>query len=165
MYSAIKVNGTPLYDLAREGKEVERKERSVKIFESKLIDYKFPYIDFYVKVSKGTYIRSLGETLAFRLNTIGYLDKLRRIEVDDFNLIKAKKKEDINENDIIPVKDILSFLPSLELKGKDIDDIKNGKKIKLDRDEEKIFLYSSQEALAIYKKDENGYYSCLRGLF
>lgn len=165
MYSAIKVNGTPLYDLAREGIEIERKERPVKIFESKLIDYKFPYIDFYVKVSKGTYIRSLGETLAFRLNTIGYLDKLRRIEVDGFNLIKAKKKEDIDENDIIPVKDILSFLPSLKLKGKDIDDIKNGKKIKLDRDEEKIFLYSSQEALAIYKKDGNGYYSCLRGLF
>ena len=85
--------------------------------------------------------------------------------MDDFNLIKAKKKEDIDENDIIPVKDILSFLPSLELKGKEIEDIKNGKKIRLDRDEEKIFLYSSQEALAIYKKDENGYYSCLRGLF
>lgn len=165
MFSAIKVNGTPLYELARKGEEIERKEREVTIFESKLISYSFPYVDFLVKVSKGTYIRSLGEVLAKRLNTVGYLDKLRRIEVDDFSLIKAKRKEDISEKDIIDVASILSFMPYLEVDLKTRDDIKNGKKIKLDRNEEKILIKYEDEALAIYERREDGYYHCLRGLF
>lgn len=165
MFSAIKVNGIPLYELARKGEEIERKERKVTIFESKLISYSFPYVDFLVKVSKGTYIRSLGEVLAKRLNTVGYLDKLRRIEVDDFSLIKAKRKEDISEKDIIDVASILSFMPYLEVDLKTRDDIKNGKKIKLDRNEEKILIKYEDEALAIYERREDGYYHCLRGLF
>ena len=165
MYSALKVNGTPLYELARKGEEIERKEREVTIFESRLVSYSFPYVDFLVKVSKGTYIRSLGEELAKRLNTVGYLDKLRRIEVDDFSLIKAKRKEDIEEKDIVSVSNILSFLPYIEVDSKTKEDIKNGKKIKIDREEPTLLIKFEDEALAIYKKGEDGFYSSLRGLF
>lgn len=165
MYSALKVNGIPLYELARKGEEIERKEREVTIFESNLVSYCFPYVDFLVKVSKGTYIRSLGEELAKRLNTVGYLDKLRRIEVDDFSLINAKRKEDIEEKDIVSVSSVLSFLPYLEVDSKIKEDIKNGKKIKLDREEPTLLIKYEDEALAIYKKGGDGCYSSLRGLF
>lgn len=165
MYSAIKINGTPLYKLAREGIEIERKEREVKIFESILLNYSSPHIDFLVRVSKGTYIRSLGVELSKRLNNIGYLEELRRVSISSFSLIKAKKKEEISENDFISIKEALSNYPSLEVTGEAIKDIKNGKRIKLDKDEPTLLLYNKEEALAIYKKDEDGLYSCLRGLF
>ncbi|HBM70451.1 MAG TPA: tRNA pseudouridine(55) synthase TruB [Firmicutes bacterium] len=165
MFSAIKINGTPLYKLARNGLEIERKEREVRIFESMLLAYCPPHIDFLVNVSKGTYIRSLGVELAKRLDNIGYLEQLRRISISSFSLLNAKKKEEISENDFISIKEALSSYPSLEIEGNNIKEVKNGKRMKIDKDDPSLLLYNKNEALAIYKKDEDGLYSCLRGLF
>lgn len=89
MYSAIKVNGKKLYEYARAGQEVERAEREIEIYNISLenIDFENNEIRFKVACSKGTYIRTLCETIAEKLGTIGYMKKLQRTKVDKF-LIK-----------------------------------------------------------------------------
>ncbi|MBO6232866.1 MAG: tRNA pseudouridine(55) synthase TruB [Clostridia bacterium] len=88
IYSAIKVNGKKLYEYARSGQEVEIKPREITIYDLKLLNVipEKKQIDFEVTCSKGTYIRSLCETIAERLYTIGYMKELQRIQVGDFKL-------------------------------------------------------------------------------
>jgi tRNA pseudouridine55 synthase len=78
MYSALKHEGTPLYKLAREGKVVERKARTVTVHELELISWRTPDLVFRARCSKGTYIRTLAEDLAKALGTCGHLRGLRR---------------------------------------------------------------------------------------
>ncbi|MDA8277639.1 MAG: tRNA pseudouridine(55) synthase TruB [Actinomycetota bacterium] len=98
VYSARKVDGVRSYQLAREGKAVELEASQINIFaiEGHLVDA--TTIDFEVRCSRGTYIRTLGEDIAKRLGTLGYLSKLRRIEsdgfsVDDASLLPAEKSD------------------------------------------------------------------------
>ncbi len=85
MYSAIKIDGKPLYELARQGITVPRKPRSVTIHRLDLRDWSPPDLTFEVECSKGTYIRTLGEDLASSLGTVAHLVKLRRLGVGPFN--------------------------------------------------------------------------------
>ena len=88
MYSALKKDGVPLYKLARKGIEVERKVRDISIYELVFIHYdnnKFR-IKIEVKCSKGTYIRSLAEDIASKLNCFGHLISLNRTECGIFNI-------------------------------------------------------------------------------
>jgi tRNA pseudouridine55 synthase len=85
MYSALKRDGKPLYELARQGKEVEREPRQVMIYELKLLHWSSPDIRFDVICSKGTYVRTLGEDIAGRLQSCGHLVALRRISVGPFD--------------------------------------------------------------------------------
>ena len=84
MYSALKHRGRPLYELAREGKEVERAPRPVTIHRLELLDWEAPDLRFRVRCSKGTYIRVLAEDLAAALGTCAHLRALRRTEVEPF---------------------------------------------------------------------------------
>ena len=95
MYSAIKVNGQKLYDLARKGIEVERKKREVEIFSFELIDFNFPKGSFKIACSKGTYIRSLIDDLGEALGSFAYVNSLSRTKVGDFFIEDAIKSEDI----------------------------------------------------------------------
>lgn len=84
MYSALKRDGVPLYRLARSGVEVERAARRV-IVEELIIDrYEWPNLDFTVRCSKGTYIRTLVEDIAKHAGTVGHVAALRRLAVDPF---------------------------------------------------------------------------------
>ena len=78
MFSAIKIGGKKLYDLARKGKEVERKPRPIEIREFEITRIALPEVDFRVVVSKGTYIRSLAYDFGKALQSGGYLASLRR---------------------------------------------------------------------------------------
>lgn len=91
MYSAVSVDGRRLYELAREGKEVERKPRKVHISTLKLLSFDFDLQcgELLVRCSKGTYIRSLIDDLASSLNTIGVMSALRRTAACGFNLEQA----------------------------------------------------------------------------
>ena len=92
MYSAIKVNGKKLYEMAREGKVIEREPRKINISEIELLDYKEPdEIKFRVVCSKGTYIRVLCEDIAKRIGTIGYMSFLRRTRVGNFRIEDSGK--------------------------------------------------------------------------
>ena len=88
MYSAIKVSGKKLYEYARNGEKIEISPRTVKIFDIRLIniDMTNKQIKFYVKCSKGTYIRTLCEEIATRLGNIGYMQELNRISVGSFGI-------------------------------------------------------------------------------
>ena len=83
MYSAIKVNGKKLYEYARSGKKIEVKAREIEIYAIDLIEVsnKNNEITFRVHCSKGTYIRSLCEDIAEKLNTVGFMKELTRIKV------------------------------------------------------------------------------------
>ena len=100
MYSAIKVKGKKLYEYARKGVEVEVPKREIEIYNIELlnINEKDEIIEFKVHCSKGTYIRTLCETIAEKLGTIGYMKELNRIQVGQFDLSQATTIEDIEEN-------------------------------------------------------------------
>ena len=84
MYSALKHQGQPLYKLARAGKEVERKPRSVIIHGLELIAWNKPLLVFSVHCSKGTYVRTLAEDIAEKLGSCAHLQALRRLDVEPF---------------------------------------------------------------------------------
>ena len=91
IYSAIKIEGKKLYEYARKNEEIEIPEREIEIYNMQLIDLneEEKAISFRVHCSKGTYIRSLCETIAEKLNTVGYMKELNRIKVGKFTLGQA----------------------------------------------------------------------------
>ena len=86
MFSAKKINGRRLYQLARNGISVKRDPNEIYIKKIKLLDYTKPYISFRVECSKGTYIRVLGKEIAEKLSTVGFLISLNRIQVGHYKL-------------------------------------------------------------------------------
>ncbi len=97
IYSAIKIKGKKLYEYARKNEEIEIPEREIEIYSIQLISLneEEKTISFRVHCSKGTYIRSLCETIAEKLNTIGYMKELNRVKVGKFTIEQA-----------IPIKEI-----------------------------------------------------------
>ena len=85
MYSALKRDGVPLYRLARSGVEVERAPREIVIEELVVDRYQWPALDFRVRCSKGTYVRTLVEDIAKAAGTVGHVASLRRVAVDPFD--------------------------------------------------------------------------------
>ncbi len=100
MYSAIKVNGKKLYEYARKGQKVDIEPRIINIYNTELlsIDKENKEIKFRVSCSKGTYIRTLCENIAKKLETIGTMSALNREKVGEFEINQAIKIEDIKEN-------------------------------------------------------------------
>ncbi|MFV0147504.1 tRNA pseudouridine(55) synthase TruB [Empedobacter falsenii] len=90
MHSAIKVDGKRLYELARDGQEIERKARKVNILDFKIAKINLPFVDFEVNCSKGTYIRSLAYDFGKALNSGGYLTALRRTKIGEFDVINSE---------------------------------------------------------------------------
>ena len=89
MYSALKKDGRPLYELARKGIEIEREARPITILAIELLSYTETSITLDVTCSKGTYIRVLGEDIAEALGTFGHLTYLHRIQTGHFDLIPS----------------------------------------------------------------------------
>ena len=164
MFSALKVNGKELYKYAREGKEIERKERKINIFEINLLSFEKDEITFVVKVSKGTYIRTLGEDIALKLNTVGHLTKLTRLEVGPYSLKDAKRSSEISESDLLPISKMLSHLKSFEVVGELAKKALNGMHFRLPINDETILLKDKNGIIALYKREPSGVYSCVRGL-
>ena len=89
MYSALKKEGRPLYELARKGIEIEREARPIQIYAIELLSFTEDSITLDVTCSKGTYIRVLGEDIAKALGTYGHLTYLHRIQTGHFDLIPS----------------------------------------------------------------------------
>lgn len=102
MVSALKHKGRPLYELARRGITIERKPRLVEIYKLSLRKCALPDIEFEIKCSKGTYIRSLGEEIARRLNCIGHIAEIRRVSIGPYSVLEAKKIDNFDADDIRP---------------------------------------------------------------
>lgn len=121
MYSAIKVDGKKLYEYAREGIEVKVEPRDIEIYNIKLLNIENLEIEFEVKCSKGTYIRTLCEDIAKRLETVGYMSFLQRILVDKFSIDDSidfetlEKTKDNIEEKLITMEEVFSNLNKLKL--------------------------------------------------
>lgn len=98
MYSAIKINGKKLYEYARKNEKIELEPRHIEIYKMDLIDIIKDTIIFKVQCSKGTYIRSLCEDIAKRLNTVGYMQELERIRVGKFDIKDSITIEELEQN-------------------------------------------------------------------
>lgn len=141
MYSAIKVNGKKLYELAREGIEIEREARKIEIFEIKNIEWKDKTLKYTVHCSKGTYIRSLCEDIAGELGTIGTMTNLRRIQSGEFQVKDAIKIEDISEKKIISIEKL--FDKEIDVKN-NLKELLNGMKIQCIRPDGLYKLYADK---------------------
>ena len=93
MFSAVKINGQPLYKMARQGKEVERGPRFIRISRFDVVRFDSPEVDFSLDCTKGTYVRSLANDIGEKIGCGGYLSGLRRIASDKFNLNDAIRLE------------------------------------------------------------------------
>ncbi|THV61573.1 tRNA pseudouridine(55) synthase TruB [Flagellimonas alvinocaridis] len=98
IFSALKKDGKRLYELAREGKEVDIKSRKITITEFEITRIQLPEVDFRVVCSKGTYIRSLAHDFGKSLKTGAHLSALRRTKIGDFNVNNATTPMDFKEN-------------------------------------------------------------------
>lgn len=173
MTSAIHVNGVRLYDLAHKGIEIERPSRVINVYDIRLKNYDQTknVITVYFKVSSGTYIRVLGGDIAKKLGNVGHLSRLFRIGVGPFKLEECSSMEDIvnKVKEGYSTSEILSrFISKVTLDDKKIEDIKNGKikYLEINTLEDKILVVSSSdEAIAIYKRNENHKLEFVRGLF
>lgn len=165
MYSAIKVNGEPLYKKARRGEVIERKERNVCISNIELLSITNERLIINVKCSKGTYIRTLGADIADELGYGGHLSMLTRTRVGKYSLSVCKTIDEVELNDVIPITDALSHLPSKMVYGFLETKVRNGVPLFLGEEDLLFVKNDKDEPLAIYKKEDDGKHHCLRGLF
>ena len=97
MYSAIKINGEKLYELARKGIEVERQARKVKIYSIREINIEQNKISFYAEVSSGTYIRSLVRDIGRKLGVYATMTRLVRTKIDKYSINESVSLEEIEK--------------------------------------------------------------------
>ena len=154
MYSAIKVNGKKLYEYARKGETVEISPRKIEIYNIELenIDYRIKEIKFIVKCSKGTYIRSLCEDIANKLNTVGYMKELKRIQVGEFNIENSitieelqdnKEDQEYINNKIITIEKIFENKEKIILNERQIKMYLNGVKLDQNKPDDVYRIYDS----------------------
>lgn len=156
MYSAIKVDGKKLYELAREGVEIERKARDVSIKNLETISFDGVKAKIDCTVSKGTYIRSLIYDLGEKLGTFATMTGLRRTRVGEENLARAFTLETIekmvSENDfsfLVSIEDYFKF-PKVDIE--DENDLKlfvNGQRCKKRINEGKYRVYSKNNFIGL----------------
>lgn len=137
MYSAVKINGTPLYKYARNGQTVERKERTITIHSISLLSIDSDST-FTIKAhcSKGTYIRTLAEDIGKYLNTPATLSALKRTQAGVFNIqqahslqtIQNSKNDDCLSTLLLPISSVFTGLPILQLNEKQKNQLLNGVK-------------------------------------
>ena len=156
MYSAIKVNGKKLYEYAREGKEISRKEREVEIYDIEIlkIDYSENEIEFRVTCSKGTYIRTLCEDISNKIGTIGYMKKLIRTKIDKFCidesvLISDLEKEKNKEQYIIGIEELFQENEKIILNDKKKELFLNGVRLTFDMLDGVYKVYNNEQFLGL----------------
>ena len=145
MYSALKHKGRRLYQLAREGKEVERPARRIEIFDLRLLSLDGDSMNIEVTCSTGTYIRTLAEDIGKQLGCGAHLGALRRSSVDVFDERDALTLESLQELHqqqgivgldarLLPVTVALERFPEIVLDSGDSIDIRHGKRVNLGAD-------------------------------
>ncbi len=160
MYSALKVNGKKLYELAREGIEIERKARSIEIFDIEILDINLPDITMRVHCSKGTYIRTLCHDIGLKLGCFGTMVNLERTKVAAFCLENAYKLSEIEGivkddkfNDILTKTEDMFQLTAVRVAPPFEKLLFNGNPIYLNQIVERIRI-GHKEQVKVYAKDK-----------
>ena len=162
MYSALKVNGKKLYELAREGKEVERKARHVDLPVIEILSIDLPVVKFRVECSKGTYIRSLCADIGEKLGCGGTMKSLVRIRVGEFRLADALtlgqlqelRDTDRLEDALLPTDRIFADFPMIHVEEKWRRLIDNGNSFFPGQTLEKT-VYPTGEWVRVYREDDS----------
>ena len=147
MYSAIKVNGKKLYEYARKGQTIEIKPREIEIYGIELLNINNNEISFKVHCSKGTYIRTLCENIAEKLETVGYMKELKRIEVGEFNIknaITLKELESKKEKALISIEEFLKDKQLINLNSKKVKLFLNGVNLEYKLEDEIYRIYNEK---------------------
>lgn len=136
-YSAIKVKGKKAYELARKGEQVELEPRNISIYQLDFLQYNPPDLTISVECSAGTYIRSLAHDFGEALNVGAHLANLRRVKSGPFTLDDCVSLSQLEqsfrsgdwESFIRPAAEALPDLPIVQVSGKLLDDLRNGRRI------------------------------------
>lgn len=141
MYSALKRDGRPLYELARKGVEIEREARPITIYDLSLIDFDADSLTLDVTCSKGTYIRVLGEDIGEALGCGGHLKALHRTQTGHFDLIPEytlEYLEQLNESErdvlLLPPYAPVEYLPKVQIPDGRLKFFCNGQESNIDHD-------------------------------
>jgi len=154
-YSALKYNGKPYYEYARAGIEIPIKTREIEIFSIDLVNFRNRKITFQVSCSKGTYIRTLGEDVAKKIGTKGYLTNLERIRVGKIKKIDSFSVEQIEELSVEERKKLLKpvylllELPKIELNNTYTRKILNGQNLDIAIEAGEILLFFEKTFIGI----------------
>lgn len=175
MYSALKVNGKKLYELARQGEVIERKARNIYIHDLNIEDISLPYVTFTVSCSKGTYIRSLCRDIGAKLGCGATMEHLTRTRVGHFDISNAKTLDEIEQyrdnetidDYIVSIEDIFSELDSVHVNNDSARFIDNGNPLTLSNmceinitpENDKLYrVYNSQGLFcAVYKYNSDNH--------
>lgn len=164
MYSALKVGGKKLYELAREGKTVERKARNVMIHSIKILRVELPRVEMEVSCSKGTYIRTLCHDIGEKLGVGGCMESLLRVQVGRFVLADSlrlseiqKAKEDGNLEKILqPIDSVFEQYRAVRIRPDQEKRLQNGNSF---RKPDRLQNYDDQEMVRVY--DSNGHFAAV----
>ena len=165
MTSAVSINGKRLYQYQREGIEVKQPTRTIEVYSIDLLDIDSEGFSFRCKVSSGTYIRSLVQDVLKKMDLIGTVKELKRTAVDNINLDMCDDLEEAEKGNY-KVHDVLDIMKDhFEcIEYEHTEDIKNGKRIRLDTQSDRVLITSNNKVLAVYEKDGDSFRS-VRGLW
>lgn len=159
MYSAIKVNGKKLYELARQGKTIERKARKVHIYDIKITSFIPPdQIELDILCSKGTYIRTLCADIGAQLGCGAHMSSLIRTEVGIFNINNSIKLDEFKElvdqqeidNIIVNIDELFHEYPSVTIKKTGEKALMNGNKIHFSYIKNKHEAIKAHDIIRVY---------------
>ncbi len=158
MYSALKVNGKKLYELAREGKEVERKARRVEIISVEIENISLPEVKMSITCSKGTYIRTLCHDIGLKLGCGGCMAYLKRTRVGEFEIKNAVKLSEIQvlkeegklESILLPIDGLFEDYPAFIFKEEYKKAADNGNRLPKDAFREKC---ENAENIRVYSPE------------
>lgn len=170
-YSAVKVDGKRLYKYARQGLEVECPKKEITIYKLHLCSYDSGQIKFEVHCSRGTYVRTIGEDIAKKIGTVGYLSELERIASGQFvqdqailgfsTLIEYNESQEQLQKIEEKIVDIQSLFPfqTFELDAKWLPKIANGQRLPLSllpslEIDQKLILMHKSKICALGKREE-----------
>lgn len=160
-YSAIKIKGKPAYKRARDGEDFEVPEREVDIYGAHFIRFEWPELEFKVKCSAGTYIRSLIEKLGENLNCGAYMSALKRTRSGGFTLKDSIEIDDVSEKEIIPTMRAIENLKRVRVTPAEIEKIAHGQAIptieRYMKDPGPIVLFDGHEIVAVAEYDNENF--------
>lgn len=167
MYSAIKVNGKKLYEYARKGQKIEVAPREIEIYQLQIdrIDDEQKEITFTVDCSKGTYIRTLCETIAEKLGYIGCMKELTRTKVGDFLLTDCITIEELKqlgnnqealEKKMMRWEDLFENTKRIVLEDRQLELFLNGVKLETNETQDILCIYNKEKKFMGTAQVKNG---------
>jgi tRNA pseudouridine55 synthase len=169
MHSALKVDGVPLYKLAREGKTISREARSICVYELELTDFQGDEIELEITCSKGTYIRTIADDLGQDLGCGAHIIALRRLQAgafteadcvstDALREVKEKHGMDRLDQNLIPMDRAIEDLPEVNLPSIAASQFKNGQSVLVRHlpEEGLVRLYEEEQFIGIGCIDDDG---------